>query len=98
EDAKESYEVVKTLADGKRALLLSLTGVGGTIHDEARDYWVSRKENNPIIAEAIVAKSLVHRIVVNFAIKFYNAGRAIKMFNAESDAINWLNTFRSKLT
>lgn len=94
EDSKESYEVVKKMVGGKNSLLLSLTGEGATLEDKARDYWVAKRKDNPIIAEAVVAKSLAHKIIVNFVIKFFDAGRVIKMFTKESDAVGWLRSFK----
>jgi len=58
---------------------------------------VAKRKDNPVIAEAIVAKSLAHKIMVNFLIRFLDAGREIKLFTKEEDAVKWLNTFRNKL-
>ncbi|HHZ65286.1 MAG TPA: hypothetical protein EYN51_07290 [Flavobacteriales bacterium] len=97
EDSIQSYEAVVKMAAGKKALLLEFSGKGGIIQDKARDYWVAKRKDNPVIAEAIVAKSLAHKIMVNFLIRFLDAGREIKLFTKEEDAVKWLNTFRNKL-
>ena len=88
--SKESYNAVKSLANGGKVYLLSLSGSGATLTDKARDFWVAKKKNNPVVAEAVVAKSLAHKLMVNFAIKFLKSGRQMKMFTNEADAVKWL--------
>jgi len=88
--SKECYEAVKSLANGEKSHLLSLTGSGATITDKARDFWVAKKKGNPVIAEAVVAKSLAHKLIVNFLVKFFNPGRPMKVFTNEPEAVKWL--------
>lgn len=90
EDSRESYEAVKTIAKGVRIPILSLTGSGGTITDEVQKDWVSKRKEDIVLAEAIVAKSLPHKLIVNFIVNFYDVGRPMKMFTDQDKAVRWL--------
>lgn len=48
----------------------------------------------PISARAIVIKSLGHRILANFYIKFHNPIVLTKIFNNYEDAFQWLLNFK----
>ncbi|MBL4735581.1 MAG: hypothetical protein JKY18_09645 [Flavobacteriales bacterium] len=96
EDSRETFEVVKRLAGGKKKPVLVLTGSGGTITNEVRKFSASKEAGEPTLAEAIVAKSLVHKLVVNFLIRFANMGRPMKLFTNEREAVLWLNEMRGK--
>jgi len=90
EDSRESFEAIKALANGDKVPVLSLPGSGAAISDEVRKDWIVKRKNSPVLAEAVVAKSLAHKIVVNFIVNFYDAGRPMKMFTEEEDAVKWL--------
>ena len=46
-------------------------------------------------AMAVIVKSLAHRIIINFIIKFTNhQPMKMKMFDDKQKAINWLLTFK----
>ena len=95
EQSRETFEAVKAYAKGKKSLVLVLSGNGGTLAKEARDFAITKEASEPTRAEAVVAKGLAHKIIVNFLIRITDVGRPIKMFTKELDAISWLNTFRS---
>ena len=90
QDSKESYAAVESLAGGKKVPVLSLTGSGGTITDEVRDDWISKKKGSVVLAEAVVASSLAHKLIVNFMVNFFDVGRPMKMFTDKAKAIRWL--------
>jgi len=95
-DSKETFEAVKKLADGEKKPVLVFTGSGGTITNEVRSFSASVKAGEPTLAEAVVAKSLAHKLVVNFLIRFANMGRPMKLFIREDEAVEWLNKMREK--
>lgn len=97
EQSRETFEAVKEYANGRKSLVLVLSGNGGTLAKEARDFSITKEASEPTLAEAVVAKGLAHKIIVNFLIRITDVGRPMKMFTKESDAVSWLGTFRSKL-
>ena len=92
----EMFEVVKKFAGGKKRPVLVLTGSGGTISNEVREFSSSQEANEPTLAEAIVAKGLAHKLIVNFLLKFHKSGRPMKMFTNEPDAVKWLMKMESE--
>jgi len=68
-DAMEHFEALRLLADGKKYPVLVRTGQGGTIDNKVKDFYKSAKANEPTLAEAVIAKSLAHKLIVNFLIK-----------------------------
>ena len=95
-DALETFEEVKRLADGGKKPVLVLTGSGGTITNEVKRFSASKAAGEPTLAEAIIAKSLAHKLVVNFLIKFANMGRPMKLFTSVDEAVAWLTKEREK--
>jgi len=96
EDSRETFEVVKRLAAGEKKAVLVFTGSGGTITNEVRKFSASKEASEPTLAEAIVAHSLAHKLMVNFLIKFANMGRPMKLFTNEREAVLWLNEMSGK--
>ena len=95
-DAKETFEEVKRLAGGEKKPVLVFTGSGGTISNEVKRFSASKEAGEPTLAEAVIARSLAHKLVVNFLIKFANMGRPMKLFSFEDEAVAWLNEQRDK--
>ncbi|MBL4657205.1 MAG: hypothetical protein JKX73_04335, partial [Flavobacteriales bacterium] len=91
EDSKETFEAVKKLANGEKKPVLVFTGSGGTITNDVRRFSASKAAGEPTLAEAVIANSLAHKLVVNFLIKFANMGRPMRIFTSESEAVHWLN-------
>lgn len=90
-DAMEHFESLRYLAGGKKYPVLVLTGNGGTVDNQVKDFYRSKKANEPTLAEAVLAKSLAHKLIVNFLIKFNKPDRPIRMFTDEEEAVEWLN-------
>ncbi|MBL4752676.1 MAG: hypothetical protein JKY52_03610 [Flavobacteriales bacterium] len=93
-DSKEMCATVKSLSGGEKKPVLVLTGSGGTITDEVRKFSASKEAADASLAEAIVAKSLAHKLAANFLIKFIDMGRPMKLFTNEEEAVLWLNKMR----
>jgi hypothetical protein len=95
-DARETFNEVKRLAgDGKKPVLV-FSGSGGTITNEVRNFSASAEAGEPTLAEAVIANSLAHKLVVNILIKFANIGRPMKLFINEAGAVAWLKVEREK--
>lgn len=90
EDSRESYEAVLKIANGVKIPILSLTGSGGTISTEVQKDWISKRKENIVLVEAVVAKSLAHKLIVNFIVNFYDVGRPMKLFTDKAKAVRWL--------
>jgi hypothetical protein len=95
-DARETFAEVKRLAAGEKKPVLVFTGSGGTISSEVRKFSTSSESGEPTLAEAVIADSLSHKLVVNILIRFANIGRPMKLFINEPDAVAWLNEERVK--
>ena len=89
-DLNENRDAILSLALGERVSILFLTGSGSTATEEVQREWVSKREDVIVLAEAVVAKSLAHKLVVNFLMNFYDISRPMKMFTDEEKAIRWL--------
>ena len=72
------------------------SGSGGTISTEVRNFSASAEAGGPTLAEAVIANSLAHKLVVNILIKFANIGRPMKLFINEEGAVAWLKAEREK--
>lgn len=95
-DATEQHEAVRHFAGEKKHPVLIRTGNGGTIDKESQDFYRSERVGKPVLAEAIIAKSLAHKLIINFLIKFDRPGRPIRMFIDEAEAVDWLKEKRTK--
>lgn len=62
--------------------------------NEAREFSASKEGLRFSKAEAIIAKNLAQKIVVNFYLKINNPSVPSKAFNTEEEAIEWLLTFK----
>ena len=92
----ETFQEVKRIAKGEKVLVLVFTGSGGTLAKEARSFSITKEASEPTLAEAVVAKGLAQKIIVNFLINLTDVGRPMKIFTKEADAVSWLNTFKDK--
>jgi hypothetical protein len=71
--------------------LLIESGVYSTISAEAREYALLPNKADMVSATAVIAKSLAHRILINFAIKVtQQKTMKMKMFDNREKAVEWL--------
>jgi hypothetical protein len=98
EDAKKQYLFLKSKFDGiNRHLVLVEPSVNTTISKEAREFSAKPESNAMTAATAVIVKSLAHRILINFIIKFtHQQTMKMKMFDDKQKAIDWLLTFKNK--
>jgi hypothetical protein len=95
-DARETFEEVKRLAGVGKKPVLVFTGSRGTISDEVRKFSASLEAAEPTLAEAVIARSLAHKLMVNFLIGFIKIGRPMRLFVHEHHAVSWLEAERVK--
>lgn len=95
EDSKKQYHLLKSRYDGiNKHIILVETGIDTSISKEAREFGESPESNEMTKAMAVIVKSLAHRIIINFIIKFtrYQTMK-MRMFDNKQKAIDWLLTF-----
>ena len=88
----EHYDAIRKISGKNKSLLLLDPGPNCTATTEAKIYAASHKDK-PILAEAIIAKSLVYKLLGNFYIRFNKPIQATKLFSNEEEAIKWLKSF-----
>jgi hypothetical protein len=96
EDSKKQYLFLKSKFDGiNKHLILVETGLDRSISKEAREFASKPESNEMTRATAVIVKSLAHRIIINFIIKFTHQQKMkMKMFDDKQKAIDWLLTFK----
>ena len=83
EDSKKQYLFLKSKYDGiNKHLILVETGLDTSISKEAREFASKPESNEMTRATAVIVKSLAHRIIINFIIKFtHQQNMKMKMFD-----------------
>lgn len=92
-DALESMEAMKQMAKGRRLPMLIDLSNAHTISPEARTYYTGNDAFSVASAAAAVTKSLISRVIGNFFMGFNKPEYPRKVFNSESEAVNWLKNF-----
>lgn len=96
-DSREMFEVLKSNANGKKSMFVLVVVPEDCTYDpEVRDIHSSDESSAYTCAEAVVVRSLAHKLLVNFTLKFYKPKRAMKMFNNEQEALVWLLSQKAK--
>jgi hypothetical protein len=91
EDSKEIFNHTKRFSSGgKDLLVMTIAGEDSNIDPEVRDFSMSAESSVHTKGEAIILHSLAHKLLINFALKFYKPNRPMKMFTKEEEAIEWL--------
>ena len=96
EDAQKQYLFLKSKYDGiHKHIILVESGLDTTISKEAREFSAKPESNEMTAATAVIVKSLAHKILINFIIKFtHQQTMKMKMFDDKQEAINWLLSFK----
>jgi len=91
-DSKAHYEFLKSNFDGKTKFrVLVEPGRYTSISREAREFSSRPETNNMTGANAVIVKSLAHRIVINFLINFTRKqNMKMRMFDSKEKAVKWL--------
>lgn len=88
DDVQEIFDAYLNLTNNTPHKVMILSGEHGTATREGREH--AQKTPLPCLAEAIVVQSFAQRILSNIYIAFKTCSHPIKLFNAEDDAISWL--------
>lgn len=96
EDSKKQFQLLKSKYDGiNKYLILVEIGNDCSISKDAREFGERPESNEMTKAVAVIVKSLAHRIIVNFIIKFTNhQPMKMKIFDDKQKAMDWLLTFK----
>lgn len=91
-DLKRDLELVDYLSGAKEFKRMIVAGEYSDITTEARKHYEaqSRLWQHRIIKEAIVVKSMAHRILAMGYMSVTKTYFPIRVFVSENDAINWL--------
>lgn len=88
--AERVVKIIHSLMDGNpRGLLVDNRNLS-SIERPARKIFAKEVNNQFTVAVAMIVKSPLNKIVVNFFLRLNNLSRPTKIFNSEVEAINWL--------
>lgn len=96
EDSEIQYNYLHDRYDGiNKYLILVDPGQHTSITKEAREFSNKPEKNEMTKATAVVVKSLAHRLIINFIIKFiHQQTMKMRMFDDREKAIQWLLSFK----
>lgn len=92
-NVEEYVQTVKQLGGGRAFCNLVVVKNFVQVGDDARAYAASEESNKYTIADAFVIQSFALKLVGNFYIRYNKPVRPTRLFNEETEAINWLRTF-----
>lgn len=95
-DSKSLFDFLNLRYDGKiKYKILVESGRDTSVSKEAREFSSAPERNEMTIAQAVIVKSLAHRLLINFIINFTNQQTMkMRMFDNKQKAIDWLLTFK----
>jgi hypothetical protein len=92
-DSVQIFEYMKKFSSGKKDMLVvTIAGEEATNDHEVREFSSSDECSKYTKGEAVVVQSVAHKLLINFALKFYKPNRPMRMFTSEEDAIEWLHS------
>jgi hypothetical protein len=89
-DAEENVRAVAQLAADRRVPLYVDSTIPAVLAPEARKYYVSAESARHVTAVAVVADSVLGRIVANLTIPRLKQPVPMKLFANEAEALAWL--------
>ena len=91
-DAEEQYEILRVRYNGKtKYRVLAEPGRYTSVSKEAREFSTVPERNAMTAANAVVVRSLAHRLVINFLINFIQRqSMKLRAFDSKEKAIEWL--------
>jgi len=90
----ENASIYKEILGNEKGLFLVVFEEGGTSDQETRDKYGDKSRSKFKKAEALVAKSLAHKIESKFYKSYYKPEHPVELFSNEADAKEWLLTFK----
>jgi hypothetical protein len=92
-DYLEGIEMLRKRAPEKKYLFFYELEEGATVTDELREVSSSPEKNQFTLAEAFIVKSLAHRLLANFYMRFNKPAKPAKVVASDKEALEWLSTF-----
>lgn len=94
-ESKEIFFHLKShfLETGNQLLVLVVNDGSAIVSREAREFGATDESSEITKAEAIIVKTIAHKLIINFTLKFYKPKRNMRMFTNETDALTWLKSF-----
>lgn len=97
-DSKEMFDVLRRFSNGRKELfVMTVVPEECSYDDEVREFSVTDECSMYTYAEAVVVRSLAHKLLINFTVKFLKPKRLMKMFLTEDEALRWLLSVRAKM-
>jgi hypothetical protein len=92
--SKELFHILKKKVEetGMKQLVLVTGGNESTVTRETREFSATDEASSVTLAEAVVVRTLAHRLIINFLLRFYKPKRLLRMFTNEKDAVKWLHS------
>ncbi len=91
--ARRVVQIVHSLMDGNpRGLLVDNRGLS-SIERSARKVFADEMNNQYTVAVAMLIKSPLNKIIVNFFVRLNNLSKPTKFFVSETEALNWLKNY-----
>ena len=90
EDLEENYNAYKKLFKAQKLYFLIVFNEGSNTSLEVRNQFASQNRSSFKIAEAIVVKSMPHKLIANFVLKVQKPEHKMQVFNNEKEALDWL--------
>jgi hypothetical protein len=89
-DVEEVVAWVSEIANGRKFLNLMEGESNSEVDAEVRSFSASKEQNKFTIADAMVVKSISHRLLSNFYLKFNKPVMPTRLFTDKEKAIQWL--------
>jgi hypothetical protein len=91
-NAREMVKTFQKIKETGRAYLLVIYSEDNMFSKEAREYTASNEVSKILKADALVIKGLALRIIGNGYLRINKPNRPTRLFNSESEAVNWLKS------
>jgi hypothetical protein len=97
DDIKEGLEFVHSLGMNNRYLNLYEFSKNADVDKDAREWASSNTNNQFTVADAMLVKTMAHKIVGNFYLNFHKPVRPTRLFTDKLEALKWLGTFKDRI-
>lgn len=89
-DAIAEHQYILTKPEYLPLRFYVILGSNTSTTKEVRDFANAPERQETVRAQAYIAESLPHKIMVNFMKNFYKTPKQFKVFSNEEDAVKWL--------
>ena len=88
-------EVFNEITGKKKMNFIFDADDGVIVTPEARDNAIAMEGQTPVLATAVVAKNLAHRLIANFYVKVNKPKGKYKVVKSAEEGANWLNSLNN---